>query len=77
MVAAKPTRFTAMQQKYAGAQLTPGEWEAFRLRFAGDTAPPCGGQGRAETALKLALDGDPGNQLTPPPCLMPSGHSTC
>ena len=39
MGAAEPTRFTAMQQKYAGAQLTPAEWDAFRLRFAEIPAP--------------------------------------
>ena len=62
--AVEPTRFTAMQQKYAIALLTPGEWEAFRLRFAGDTgAALAAAKGRAETALKIAVDGDPAKSI--------------
>jgi ABC-type lipoprotein export system ATPase subunit len=64
MSAGEPTRFTAMQQKYAGAQLTSAEWDAFRMRFAGDTgAALAAAKGRAETALKLALNGDPAKPI--------------
>jgi energy-coupling factor transporter ATP-binding protein EcfA2 len=62
--AAEPTRFAAMQQKYAGAQLTPSEWEAFRLRFAGDTDGALGvAKARAQAALTFALDGEAGKPV--------------
>ena len=62
--AAEPTRFTAMRQKYVGAQLTPAEWDAFRLRFSGDTGAALAAvKARAELALKLALDGDPAKPI--------------
>ena len=49
-----------MQKNFAGAGLTVDEWAAFRLRFSGDTAAAlAAARTRANTALNLALDGDP------------------
>jgi hypothetical protein len=78
MSAVEPTRFATMQHKYAGAQLTPPEWESFRLRFAGDTSVAlAAAKGRADSALKLALDGDPAKPIDSATVRMPSGRSTC
>jgi ABC-type lipoprotein export system ATPase subunit len=57
---AETTRFLSMQQKFAGAKLTPEEWETLRLRFAGDTAAAiAAAKRRADTAMKIAVDGNP------------------
>jgi hypothetical protein len=57
---AENTRFAAMQQKFALAQLTADEWNAFKLRFAGETAAAvASAKARADNAVALALNGDP------------------
>lgn len=57
---AETTRLAVMQKNFAGAGLTVDEWAAFRLRFSGDTAAAlAAARTRANTALNLALDGDP------------------
>lgn len=58
----EPTRFSAMRQRFAAAQLTGEEWAAFRLRFVGTPSEViAAARQRAEMALKLLRDGDPAN----------------
>ena len=55
----EPVRFAAMQQKFAGAQLTSDEWNAFRRRFEGDTSKAiAAARTRSARALKALQDID-------------------
>jgi energy-coupling factor transporter ATP-binding protein EcfA2 len=56
----EPTRFAALKQQYAAAQLTENEWRALRMKFQGDTAAAIqAARLRAANAVKAALDEEP------------------
>lgn len=56
----EPTRFAAMRQKFAGAQLTTEEWNAFRLQFEGNPSEVIAAAGvRAEQAVRSLQEVNP------------------
>ena len=60
----EPTRFAAMKQQFSNAELLDGEWDALRMRFAGDRkAAIASAAERAAAAVKRATEEDPGIKI--------------
>ncbi len=60
----EPTRFAAMKQQFSNAELLDGEWDALRMRFAGDRkAAIASAAERAAAAVRRATEEDPGIKI--------------
>ena len=62
----EPARFEELQRRFAGAGLTPLEWESFRMAFVGkvDTVVALAIQ-TVDQAILFAIEGNPSKPISP------------